>query len=619
MTQPYFSYEIPRPALRRGEDSELFSEQFEDGYWSKAGARAESRYIFMGLNELHDVFQSPDREDIVIGEIGFGSGLNFLETVELFNRFGENQTLHYIGFECFPLRVEDLVDFLSSSDFSEESISRLAALWRDLIPGLNSFTFIDRKVKLTIVIGDATEWISEANASVNVWFLDGFAPSKNPLAWSERLLSGVTRLSAPGATLSSFSVAGSVRNPLQQLGWEVKKVPGFGGKREALSATLSLIESPATIHSLPAERSALIVGGGIAGLSLGYSLSIRGWKVTVLEKHSALGLGASSNYAGLVMPHLGLIPDERSLFTLAGARYTVRLVEWLVKQRGYEIEHDFEGVLRLPYHPQLQRLIERFDSIGIASEVAFLEKMAVGQASDSEEVGLFFPRSGWISPRSLVAALADLLQREGGAYHTGIDAGSVTFSEGGWKVAEHQASHLFLATGDQGLPIRSDGASWEVGRLSRTKGEVILLSTGGRDLDCPPIPVCARGYVLPFSTGEVLVGATYDRSELSWESTQEARETLLEYGEDVIPGLKECEVIEARARVRAGTPDRLPYVGPIRGAPNAFASLGYGSRGFSWAPLAAEYLAALVSGEPLPIAQSITTALRPERFFDAEE
>src|SRR5690606_21956842 len=73
-------------------------------------------------------------------------------------------------------------------------------------------------------------------AGVDAWFLDGFAPGKNPQMWSAELFKVIGRLSRSGTTAATFSAAGVVKQGLRNAGFNVRKVAGFGRKREMVSA-----------------------------------------------------------------------------------------------------------------------------------------------------------------------------------------------------------------------------------------------------------------------------------------------------------------------------------------------------------------------------------------------
>lgn len=97
---------------------------------------------------------------------------------------------------------------------------------------------IERHVELRLLFGDATALLPGMTATpesaVDAFYLDGFSPARNPVLWSPELCRALARLASPGATLATWSVAGSVRRALADAGFSVEKCPGFAGKRQML-------------------------------------------------------------------------------------------------------------------------------------------------------------------------------------------------------------------------------------------------------------------------------------------------------------------------------------------------------------------------------------------------
>ena len=84
---------------------------------------------------------------------------------------------------------------------------------------------------LTVIAGDARHTLALWPGRADAWFLDGFAPAKNPEMWEPALLVEVARHTAPGGTFATYSAAGGVRRGLAEAGFAVERVPGFGSKR----------------------------------------------------------------------------------------------------------------------------------------------------------------------------------------------------------------------------------------------------------------------------------------------------------------------------------------------------------------------------------------------------
>lgn len=243
------------------------SEQFDDRYYLDNLGLYESQSVSLNeqqLLEQHLGHKGP----FVVAEMGFGSGLNFLALFDLWCRSRRPEgPLIYISTEQYPLHPQDLQKSLQPwLKQIPGPISRLLGHYKSPTPGLNLFFFGPEKILLILLIGEASEQLSLCDFSAQHWMLDGFAPAKNPTAWSEELLSEVTRLSAPGATLSTFTAAGIVRNRLEQRQWHINKIPGFGRKRHRIEG----VYQPQTRPQAAPRRSLTLFGGGIAGQSIAF-------------------------------------------------------------------------------------------------------------------------------------------------------------------------------------------------------------------------------------------------------------------------------------------------------------------------------------------------------------
>lgn len=82
-----------------------------------------------------------------------------------------------------------------------------------------------------IIIGDARETLAQWDGQADAWFLDGFAPARNPELWNESLMAQIGQHTAPGGTVATYTAAGHVRRALDAGGFEITRVPGFGRKK----------------------------------------------------------------------------------------------------------------------------------------------------------------------------------------------------------------------------------------------------------------------------------------------------------------------------------------------------------------------------------------------------
>jgi tRNA 5-methylaminomethyl-2-thiouridine biosynthesis bifunctional protein len=212
---------------------EPYSASFDDVYHSAYGGPAQARHVFLSGNELPQRWQGKDR--FVILETGFGFGLNFLAAWQAWRDDPLHcRRLHFVSFEKHPFSASDLMTAHARWPEFGEISAQLLEHWPALTAGVHRLYLNDGQVILTLIFGDAATQLRAVNATVDAFFLDGFSPAKNPELWSPYFCKGLTRLAAPGATLATWTVAGQVRQALSAAEFEVKKAPGFTGKRQML-------------------------------------------------------------------------------------------------------------------------------------------------------------------------------------------------------------------------------------------------------------------------------------------------------------------------------------------------------------------------------------------------
>ena len=218
----------PRHPVSFDQENRPWSEKFGDHFFSTSGGRAETDHVFLGGNGLPERWR--DVERFTVGELGFGCGLNFLQT---WHRWCETrrggQHLEFVSFEAHPLEFSD--------------IARAFSIWPDLADLCTvlqdqrsnptaSVRQADDQTSLQIIHADALAGMKKWNGRADAWFLDGFSPSKNPDMWSAALMHEVFRHTKPGGTFATYTAAGWVRKNLRNAGFAVETAAGFGAKRE---------------------------------------------------------------------------------------------------------------------------------------------------------------------------------------------------------------------------------------------------------------------------------------------------------------------------------------------------------------------------------------------------
>lgn len=200
---------------------------FDDPYFSLADGLAETRHVFLAGNGLPERF----RPGFQIAELGFGTGLNLLAAWVAWRTSGATGPLRFTSFERFPMAVADMAR-------AHTVYPELAEVSERLLAGLQAEGFQDETLELTVVIGDARQTLPRWGGAADAWFLDGFSPAKNPELWEPRLLQAVARHTRACGTAATYSAAGGVRRGLQDAGFNVARLPGFGRKRHMTVARL---------------------------------------------------------------------------------------------------------------------------------------------------------------------------------------------------------------------------------------------------------------------------------------------------------------------------------------------------------------------------------------------
>lgn len=209
------------------EDDVPVSTRFDDPYYSLEDGLAETRHVFLAGNRLPERF----RDGFHVGELGFGTGLNFLATLAAWQEAGIAGRLRFTSFEAWPLSTNDMARALAP-------FPALAGLAEPLLAGWGTEKINVGPAELHLVIGDARDTLPAWPGRADAWYLDGFAPARNPELWEPGLLRAVADHTVPGGTAATYSAAGDVRRALEAAGFAVARVPGYGRKRHMVTAAL---------------------------------------------------------------------------------------------------------------------------------------------------------------------------------------------------------------------------------------------------------------------------------------------------------------------------------------------------------------------------------------------
>lgn len=588
---------------------------FDDVYHSSEGGPGQARHVFLAGNGLPEAWC--DRDRFVILETGFGTGLNFLTTWAAWQADPSAcAQLHYLAAEKHPFTVADLARLHAAWPEYADLAAELRRVWPVLTPGFHRLELAGGRLLLTLLLGDAENTLPQVAAQVDAFFLDGFAPANNPALWSPPLLRQIAALAAPEATLATWCVAGEVRRNLQNAGFRLEKTAGFGTKREMLRGRLA---APRTRWPQPHPGHAIVLGAGLAGCSAAYALARRGWRVTVIDRHTSPAQGASGNLAGIVRPMLSLDDNHASRFTRATFLYATRV--W--PQHPGQPRWSPCGVLQLALDTAdaayQKRLIE---TLAFPPELLRSVDSTILEAlrnepvtSGSNPAGLHFPNAGWAAPPSLCQAnLAACGERL--TLLCSMPVVSLEPIGNGWRALDTAQREVARAD----IVILAGGA--DIGGLPQVtglpletmRGQISLLPE--RDFQSLRLVVCADGYVIPPVDGQVCTGASYEpcRDQRDTLPSRAAQQANLAKLEKLLPGCHtRSDGVTNRVSFRAIARDRMPIIGALA-EPGLFALLGMASRGLVWSQLAGELLASQICGEPLPIEKDLGRTVDPRRF-----
>jgi tRNA 5-methylaminomethyl-2-thiouridine biosynthesis bifunctional protein len=570
------------------EDGLPRSRLYGDVYFSSADGLAETRAVFLTGCGLPEAFAG--RDHFVVGELGFGTGLNIAALLDLWRREAPaTARLHIFSIEAHPMGREDAARALAVWPELGEAATALLDAWPGRARGFHRVELPTFRATLDVAVMDVGEALAAWDGAADAWFLDGFSPALNPAMWSEDILAAVAARSAPGAKAATFTVAGFVRRGLQAAGFEIAKRPGFGRKKDRLEAWL-----PGEPAARPRPASLAIIGGGIAAASLARAARAQGLTVTVIDDGEA---PASGNPAALVTPALDAGGGPRAALPAQAFARAIDLYETLPEAIIAR------GVLQLAAdEPAADRLAV------VASQDLFEPGSMTLLTSASQRLG---------EPAGAALEMADALVVEpalvlsawrGETLNASVHA--LDRTDTGWRLLDAtgeeiaRADAIAVAAG-AGLDALLPDISWR-----SVRGQASWTALDG----APPTPAAFGGYAVPTRDG-VLFGATHDRNDrASDERPEDHRRNLgaLAKGRPVLADRLSQATLSGRAAVRVTTADHLALAGRLKDG--LFLLSGLGGRGFCLAPLLAEHVVAQVLSIPSPLPRPLSRLVRPDRF-----
>ena len=557
--------------------------EYDDSYWGQGNPAEEKRFVFP---LQHDLTQRAKVSDFfVILELGFGFGHNFLQTLAEWRKTGTTSQLHYIAIERSPPSQAVLKQTHERLD--SEGWQRLISIYPPQLEGWY-VVWLAQNVRLTLIFEDATTALPRLDAKVDAFYLDGFKPSSNPALFNPFVFNALQTLAQPGATVSSYSVAGTVKQGLKAAGFSIEKRSGFGHKRSMLFASAPQ-QWRGQRFLKPLTQ---IVGAGIAAQFLVRSFDRFGLKPTVFADPNHPG--ASNQPVFNIYPQISLDRDRQSEFAIAANYFALNNLSNLDQTTLYW----------------------QSTNVQKTQKMARLSQLLPADYLSHEDGAFAYHQAGTWRPTELVETLrAKIIGFK--AHDSNLELLNATDQ----RCAP--AAVTILATGQGSvalcrLPLKS------------IYGQSIVVET----LQPLPGPLIGDLSITPLGESTYLIGSTY-RPEGTPDLGEAFRtQSLLERLTELV-GDRKILLRRAHQGYRIALPDRTPVVGrlPIGALKNLASStklapgltdasglmvlMGLGSHGATLGPLAAEAITSQVVGVPSPLPRDHLQLLRPDRFLNA--
>ena len=615
------------------EKGTLFSNTYDDVFFHDGDGLEETDYVFLQGNKITERLSE---QDLVIGELGFGTGLNFMLTWQKWQETGRKtgKRLTFVSCEKHPLAA-DLLE-KSHSHFPElkEFSSQIRKKWPLVQTGFHMLEFEEGRVALLLLFGDCYESLKKFEGKVDAWYLDGFSPAKNKEMWSESVFKQMAWHSHGETSLATFTAAGFVRRGLQSAGFEIQRIKGFKHKKHMTVGRYGG-HVKQNLHLEPWYRfpqklkngSLAVIGAGMAGLNLAYYLERAGYDVSIFEAEDRIASKASGNKRGMMYPLISKKPDRLGSLTEAGHHFSYQQI----KDLGIDYR---EGILEfLSSDKKALRFDEALSRYN--KDYIELEETKYGPAVNHK-------KALSISPLDYASALQESLKASisFGRNLTSMkrlnDEWLLSFADG----TEELFSAVFIASAYQANRLEQ----YSHLPLRRSRGQLVYIPEEHVSADVDDL-----NFINYFTKTDdsYILGASFDVDDFEENFRLADSEKLISSMNEFFPGILkrglETKGLSGRVCFRTVLKDYFPVVGPgpdekfyrekysdlKHGRPiskyeageyiqNSFVSVGHGSRGLTYSPLSALYLSRLLKDGIHVLSDSHVQAVHPARFLIKE-
>jgi tRNA 5-methylaminomethyl-2-thiouridine biosynthesis bifunctional protein len=577
----------------------LFSEEFDDLYSSAKGAVAECNHVFIKGNNLNERFENlGENSKFYIGEIGFGIGINFLTTCKSWlDHTKQNQVLEFYSFDKYLFRLSDFKTLNVSCPDLKEYISELERNYPRNIQGAQKISLFGGRIILNLIIGeiDNTQEYIKLMDKVDAWYFDGFSPSKNPDLWSIKLFKCIHKSCHENTTFSTYTSSGLVKNNLTESGFNHSRAMGFSDKRHMLKGTVDT-----QLKKNTSNTKVAVIGSGIAGCILSYTLAKKGIEVDLYEKSDSICSGASSHELLVTYPRLSAHDTAFGSFTL----------------HSYIFATNFYKQLKTDTWKKTGVIILNHDAATEKRQSSLLEKRADGEIyryidpDEASEIsgidiklnGLIYEDAGYILPEEMCKFLIESpkINIFTSSHIKSIKKNREVFNLNiGKKKFEYQ--NVCVCAGSETANIV------DIDGISIKRGQVTHIESLD-NISRIKLPICAKGYISPRVNNIHLVGSSYSDSE---DTDLSEEEHLYNLNNLKLVIDEDMNVITGQTGHRAVSKDHMPVVGMKDGI---YINTCHGSRASVTAPISAEIIASMIVDEAPPLMGRELESLSPERF-----
>lgn len=622
-----------RPAVIELSDGKPYSPEFEDIYATRSGAYGQACTVFLSEGEVARRWQGKERFTVL--ENGFGLGTNFLATLKAWRNDPKRSAhLEYVALECFPVSRSQIEQY-AAVELADEA-KELASHWPVCIPGYHTLTFDGGRVRLILIFGDSQTFANKLSLQYDALFLDGFGPQKNPRMWEAGLLRSLSRYAKEGAVVTTWCTKGDVRRALIGAGFEIEKKKGFGKKRERL---FGIMKARRTKHNHRAIEDVIVIGGGLAGANVAYSLRMQGVQVRVVDQAPVPGGAASALSWGILHPHFTRDDSPLSKLSREGFLLARSRLRELEEKTGEPLFEPL-GCLQMAHTDEIyaewQSAASQDQPFALPADYGTL----LQKEEASLKAGLSLKRGGWFFSMAGMARSGAfcraLIKVSGASYRGNTQVVALKKQDKYWQLIGEFGEVIDEATDVVVCAaFASEASLGSALGLEALPGRITLLrDTDLTELKCP---VSGEGYIAHMSDGYCGVGATYELERTGpWTETK-AHENNLEKLDSLLTKSVPVVVTGAYCGVRAAGPGRLPVLGAsideekwlsvcrshkeypqdssLWDQEGLWVLTGLGSRGLSMSALCADMLTSLMLGVALPADPALLKTLAPSRYL----